>query len=168
MAKQKEQFDDNFDLKVSDKLKSDLDSLFKPRLEIPQEVDRAILNKASQKITRPRSGIRMLRWIGPVAAAAAIIIFVSISNVPKQSANIASSQQTNVPKPRANNAPMNVVASISTDFDNSGKVDILDAFKLAKLIQSEDSVDKKWDINGDGLVDNGDVDEIAIVAVSLN
>lgn len=151
MAKQKEQFDDNLDLKVSGKLKSDLDSLFKPRFEIPQEVDMAILNKASQKLTRPRSGIRLLRWIGPVAAAAAIILFVYISKVPQSEV-----------------AQTEALVSVSTDFDDNGRVDILDAFKLAKLIQSETSVDKKWDINGDGLVNESDVDDIALVAVSLN
>ena len=155
MAEQKEQFDDNFDLKVSGKLKNDLDSLFKPRFEIPQEVDIAILNKASQKLTRPRSGIRLLRWIGPVAAAAAIIIFVYISK-----------DEFEVKKYKP--AQTEVAASISTDFDHNGRVDILDAFKLAKIIQSETSVDKKWDINGDGVVNESDVDDIALVAVSLN
>ncbi len=152
MAEQNEQFDENFDLEISDKLKSDLDSLFKPRFEIPQEVDMAILNKASQKFTRPRSGIRLLRWIGPVAAAAAIILFVYISKV----------TQSKVAQTEA------LASVVSTDFDNNGRVDILDAFKLAKIIQSETSVDKKWDINGDGLVDESDVDNIALVAVSLN
>ncbi len=155
MAEQKEQFDDNFDLKVSGKLKNDLDSLFKPRFEIPQEVDIAILNKASQKLTRSRSGMRMLRWIGPIAAAAAIILFVYISK-----------DEFGVKKYKA--VQTEVAASISTDFDHNGRVDILDAFKLAKLIQSEKSVDKKWDINGDGFVNEDDVDDIAIVAVSLN
>ena len=153
MAEHKEQFDDNFDLKISGKLKNDLDSLFKPDFEIPHEVDMAILNKASQKLVRPRRRIHVLRWIGPIAAAAAIIIFMSISNMQNQKTNVA---------------PMESIAQASTDFDNNGKVDILDAFKLAKLIQSEKSVDNKWDLNGDGHVDDSDVDEIAIVAVSLN
>jgi len=168
MTEQNEQFDENFDLKVSGKLKNDLDSLFKSRLEIPQEVDMAILNKASQKLTHPRRGVRLLRWIGPVAAAAAIILFVSVSYAPKQSANNALSQKKGVLKPIPDNDPIIAVASVRTDFDNNGRVDILDAFKLAKLIQSETSVDKKWDINGDGFVNEDDVDNIALVAVSLN
>jgi hypothetical protein len=153
MAEHKEQFDNNFDLKVSGRLKNDLDSIYKPDFEIPQQVDMAILNKASQKLKRSRSSIRILRWIGPVAAAAAIIIFISLPKLQKQKASIT---------------PAETLASISTDFDMNGQVDILDAFKLAKLIQSEVSVDNKWDINGDGQVDGGDVDEIAIVAVSLD
>ena len=160
--------DNEQEFEASDKFVNDLKKLYKTSEAVPPEIDRAILNKASQKLARPRSVVRMLRWIGPIAAAAAIIIFVSISNAPKQSANNALSRRTEVSTPRPNYAPVSVVASIRTDFDNSGKVDILDAFKLAKLIQSEESVDKKWDINGDGLVDESDVDEIAIVAVSLD
>jgi hypothetical protein len=153
MIHENKNHDNEQGFKVSDEFAQDLKNLYKASETVPPEIDRAILNKASQKLTRSRSRIHMLRWIGPVAAAAAIIIFVSLPKLQKQKANIAQ---------------INAVASISTDFDNSGKVDILDAFKLAKLIQSEDSVDKKWDINGDGLVDESDVDEIAIVAVSLD
>ena len=160
MIHENKNHDNEQKFEVSDKFAHDLKKLYKASETVPPEIDRAILNKASQKLAWPRSVTRILRWIGPVAAAAAIIIFVSVSNVTKQSANAPGQLATNV--------RMDAVASISTDFDNSGKVNILDAFKLAKLIQSEKSVDKKWDINGDGLVDESDVDEIAIVAVSLN
>jgi hypothetical protein len=153
MAEHKEQFDDNLDLKISGKLKSDLNTLFKPRLAVPLEINRAILDKASRKLIRPRSRFYILRWAGPVAAAAAIIIFVCIGNI--QKSNISQSK-------------MNTIAKLNDDIDNSGKVDILDAFKLAKFIQSGKSIDKKWDINGDGRVDDGDVKTIAYAAVSLN
>jgi hypothetical protein len=153
MAEYKEQFDDNLDLKVSGRLKSDLNTLFKQRLVVPPEIDRAILDKASRKLIRPRSRFYILRWAGPVAAAAAIIIFVCIGNIHK--VNIKPDQ-------------MNNIAKVSDDFDNSGKVDILDAFKLAKSIQSGKSINRKWDINGDGRVDDGDVKTIAYAAVSLN
>jgi hypothetical protein len=45
-------------------------------------------------------------------------------------------------------------------------VDILDAFKLARHIESADA-DKKWDINEDGVVNGKDVDLVASAAVSL-
>jgi len=152
MAKYKEQFDDDQNMKVSDKLGKDLNALFKPKLEIPHEIDRLILNKASLKLSRKRSHIHILRWIGPVAAAAAIILFVCLSNMQKQDAGFNTTQ---------------TLAAVNTDIDNNGKVNILDAFKLAKIIESKAILDKKWDINGDGLIDNGDVDQIALVAVSL-
>ncbi len=140
---------------LSDKFAEDIKNLYSASGPVPPEIDMAILNKASQKFIRPRRGVRLLRWIGPAAAAAAIILFVYISK-----------DEFEVKKYKA--AQMEVSASASTDFDHNGRVDILDAFKLAKLIQSEKSVDKKWDINSDGFVNEGDVDNIALVAVSLN
>lgn len=153
MIHENENPDNEQKFNLTDKFTEDIKNLYSASVSVPPEVDRAILNKASQKLTRPRSNIRIWRWIGPVAAAATIIIFISLPKVQKQKTNIA---------------PMETLASVSTDFDNSGRVDILDAFKLAKLIQSEKSVDNKWDINGDGQVDSDDVDKIALVAVSLD
>ncbi len=48
-----------------------------------------------------------------------------------------------------------------------GRVDILDAFKLARHIESANRTDKKWDINEDGVVNGKDVDLVASAAVSL-
>jgi len=47
-------------------------------------------------------------------------------------------------------------------------VDILDAFKLARHVESTDRTEKKWDINGDGVVNSDDVDLIALAAVRLD
>jgi hypothetical protein len=47
-------------------------------------------------------------------------------------------------------------------------VDILDAFKLARQIESAGPTEKNWDINGDGLVDRHDVDMVAFAAVRLD
>lgn len=151
MIQENKNHDNEQEFDLSDRFAKDIKNLYSASVSVPTEVDRAILNKAAQKLKRPRSHIRILRWIGPVAAAAAIIIFVSLPKLQK-----------------ARISQMKSVAQISTDIDNNGRVDILDAFKLAKLIQSEISVDKKWDINGDGLVDEGDVDKVALVAVSLD
>ena len=141
MTENKKQFDENFDLNVSDRLKSDLDALFKAKFPVPPEVDRVILDKASQRFVRPKRSIRVFRWIGPTAAAAAIIIIACVF------LNQSTSQM---------------------DVDRNGQVNILDAFKLAKQIQSTNNPDKKWDINGDGLVNKGDVDFIALAAVKIN
>jgi hypothetical protein len=47
-------------------------------------------------------------------------------------------------------------------------VDILDAFKLARYVESAERTEKKWDINGDGLVNSNDVDLVASAAVRLD
>jgi hypothetical protein len=141
MTENKKQFDENFDLNVSDRLKSDLGSLFEAKQSVPPEVDRTILDKASKRFAKPKRRIRVFRWIGPVAAAAAIIIVACVF------LNQSTPQM---------------------DIDRNGQVNILDAFKLAKQIQSTNNPDKKWDINGDGLVNRGDVDFVASNAVRLN
>lgn len=64
------------------------------------------------------------------------------------------------------------------DVNHDGKVDILDAMKLAKTIQASTSLrlaadmqndrqtlDVSWDLNGDGKVDQADVDALAALAV---
>ena len=59
-------------------------------------------------------------------------------------------------------------AAAATDIDRNGCVDILDAFKLARHIESAEVREAKWDINGDGLVDRADVDVVAFAAVRLD
>jgi hypothetical protein len=140
MSRENKNFDNEQMFKLSDTFKKDLKNLYKTSSQVPPEVDRAILYKATQKLNRPRKRFYILRWAGPVAAAAAVIIFAVIF--------------------------MN--QGSPADIDRNGRVDILDAFKLAKQIQSENTVNKKWDINGDGRVDNDDVQTIAYAAVSLD
>ncbi len=54
------------------------------------------------------------------------------------------------------------------DIDGNGKVDILDAFALARHIEGKQPADRTWDFNGDGLIDRRDVDTVALAAVRLN
>ena len=53
------------------------------------------------------------------------------------------------------------------DLDHSGRVDILDAFALARRLASPGQIDLQWDMNGDGVVDERDVDVVARAAVRL-
>ncbi len=61
-----------------------------------------------------------------------------------------------------------VLAAVPADIDLNGRVDILDAFKLARHIESDARPDARWDINGDGLVNRTDVDNVARAAVRLD
>jgi hypothetical protein len=49
----------------------------------------------------------------------------------------------------------------------SSHVTILDAFSLARQLKSGVKPDKSWDINGDGVIDQKDVDALAAKAVRL-
>jgi hypothetical protein len=53
------------------------------------------------------------------------------------------------------------------DLNHDGNVDILDAFMLAKKLQSAPLSDPGLDMNGDGVIDRRDVETIAAHAVSL-
>ena len=154
MKEKNEKFNENSSLKVSPKLKAELSNLFKPQYSIPPEVDRAILDKASNKLLRRQKRNRIIRRIGIAAATAAVILLafsLDLSKKPKTQAPSAYLAQT-----------------VRLDYDKSGRVDILDAFKLARHIESATPVDTYFDINNDGIVDRDDVDSIALAAVSLD
>ena len=156
MTERKEHF--NEDLKVAPKFSADLEQLFKPEVSVPPEVDRAILDQAAQHFAGRdfAAGRRKpFRWVSlwKFAAAAAVVIFAFSLNL------------THKPKPTVHRA---VVAKADVvDFDSNGRVDILDAFKLARRIELAGATGADLDINGDGLVDRGDVDTVALAAVSL-
>ena len=153
MTDNERHFDEESDLKVTSEFAEDLEALFRSDLTIPAEVDRSVMGRAHRRFVR-RPGLRklVLRLSG-VAAAAAVIIFFFTFNLRETSFPVISSLDTAVQQ---------------DDFDHNGQVNILDAFKLARYIESAKQPEIKWDINGDGLVNRGDVDSIALAAVRLN
>ena len=146
MTEKTEHFDEDLDAGVSTKLSADLDTLFKPQLPVPPEVDRAVLDRAARDFVRLKVTERTrFRWasLWKVAAAAAVVILAF------------SLDLTEKPAPTM------------ADFDRNGRVDILDAFKLARQIELASNTGTDLDINGDGLVNRDDVDVVALAAVSL-
>jgi hypothetical protein len=143
MTEQKGHFDEDLDLRISPKLSEDFNILFKPQFSVPPELDRAIIDKANRRLVQRHWRHRIFHHISiwRIAAAAAVIIFAFSLNLTQ--------------KPQA------------VDIDRNGRVDILDAFKLARHIESANRTDKKWDINEDGVVNGKDVDLVASAAVSL-
>ena len=59
------------------------------------------------------------------------------------------------------------VALRKQDLDRSGRVDILDAFFLARHIEKQLELQNQWDVTGDGTIDQKDVDAIASTAVRV-
>ena len=171
MTDKKEHFDEDLDLKVSPKLSEDLRTLFKPQFSVPPELDRAIIDKAHQHFIPKHWRHRVFRHVSiwRVAAAAAVIIFAFSLNLTQ--------------KPGPSTSRTVLVKAQAVDIDRNGRVDILDAFKLARHIESADRTKTNlspvsstgqalrkqgWDINGDGLVDRNDVDSVALAAVRLD
>ncbi len=155
MTERKEHFDEDLDLRVSAGFSEDLRTLFKPQLSVPPEVDRAVIDKSHQHFIPKHWRHRIFQHVSlwRIAAAAAVIIFAFSLNLTQ--------------KPGPTTSQSNLVEAQAVDIDRNGRVDILDAFKLARHIESANRTDKKWDINEDGVVNGKDVDLVASAAVSL-
>ena len=137
-------------LQLPKKLRDDLICLCQPRVQVPPEVDEAIRAMAHQKLSpRPRHW-RLRHWVAASAAAAAVLLVV-LSVWPGR---------------RPSGLPA-VESGPSMDLDESGRVDILDAFLLARSIGADRPLREEWDVNRDGVVDQGDVNFIGGSAVSL-
>ena len=157
MTKRKEHFGEDSDFRITSKLSVDLNALFEPQVGIPPEVDRAVMDRAHKHFAPLQSGKgRRLRvhWAWRIAAAAAVIIFAF------------SLDLTNQTGPTTDSFSLSKTQAV--DIDRNGRVDILDAFKLARHIETADRTETEWDVNGDGLIDRSDVDVVATAAVRLD
>lgn len=101
---------------------------------------------------------RLAPWTG-LAAAAGLVLTVSLAHLGGLRGSVRSgSGQTGAVVLRA-------------DLDGSGRVDILDAFLVARSIAAgagaSGALNPAWDVTGDGAVDRRDVDAVAAAAVSL-
>src|SRR5438876_10974916 len=93
-----------------------LRAIYEARVEVPAAVDRAILGDAREGFGRRRRFRMMVRWAGAAAAAAAAVVVVAV----------------NLYRHRP---PTNIaVAPVVGDVDGNGRVDMLDAFALAKKV----------------------------------
>lgn len=116
---------------------------------VPPWVDEAILAQAQKQLAsrQPKRKPR-LTWAWWTAAAAAVAFGVWISQ-PLLS-------RRSVPRPTL----------AREDINGDGRVDILDAFALARAL--EHGAVRRPDLNGDGQVDLRDVDWVAARAVQLH
>ena len=157
-------------------LKEDLRALFGRAPAVPQHVDEVIRAQAQERLARP-SRRPILRWLWPVATAAAVLLIVMWPgqihhDVPapgrslkKMADRHKATSHEGTPYAAVEAVPPQPVAG---DVDGSGKVDVLDAFALARRIQGHESLKPEWDVTGDGRIDGSDVDAIAKEAVSLS
>ncbi len=129
-----------------------------PSRENLAAMDQAILRAAGEHLSpQPllmvrrstfRLPARSWRW----AAAAAAVALLAVVWMPGR-----RSAQPPVP-----------MASLPGDVDASGNIDILDAFTLARHTRDRQPVNPIHDLNGDGRIDQLDIDAIAAKAVALD
>ena len=128
-----------FDESLPEALRQALHEADEPGFAVPPAVD-ARIHAASQNHLRRLRKRQVLRLYLTTTAAAAAILAGLILSWPRL--------QPAIPKVR-------------------DEVTILDAFALARRIESPNPPGKEWDYNGDGVVDQGDVNMLAMAAVQL-
>jgi len=129
-------------------LSDELISLYSRGSQVPMSIDSTILSLAHRRMLRQRQRRLVLRWGAAAAGLAATFLLVWRMGFVSQFA------------PRT-------VAFSPQGIDRRGNVSILDAFYLARQIRDHAVIDKSWDINGDGVIDQKDVAALANRAVAL-
>lgn len=150
---------------VPDAVKAALRKRFGPVPNVPSNIDQSILADARRHFEqhgpaalRPARWRRVSAWqwtaIGSTVAAACVLFFAMKPQRPQQETSLAS-------KSIAQSAD----AELTSDVDLNGRVDILDAFAMAREMRSGRGLFR--DLNRDGLFDQLDVDLVAQEAVKL-
>ena len=128
---------------------------------IPPELTEDILQDAheclaSQPVVRPaRDWVRFTAVVSSICAALLLFMVSPVTNRDQSADKFAAS------------VPDTELRSLNPkDIDGSGIVDILDAFAMARLLESGES-GGHWDFNSDGQMNEDDVQLVAFDAVML-
>ena len=143
-----EQYPEEESLEAPEKLVEALGQLHKEGIFVPPAVDQAVLRAAGKhlrRLERPRA--RRKSWLPWAAMAACLALAVWLTE--------------------RFSSPVRARPFAREDINRDGRVDVLDAFALARRIDTGGTLDPGWDINGDGHIDRVDVNAIAARAVSL-
>lgn len=121
--------------------------------EIDPAIDASIRDEIRNHFAKRRFGRSQYRNARPwFAVAAAVLLALSV-------------WAFTLSLPRAGSPA--IAQRNPADVDRNGAVDILDAFALARHLKVDVLADTSLDFNGDGTIDQRDVDVIAMQAVSL-
>jgi hypothetical protein len=143
----------DFDPNQFDALRTALLDLQGPGPAVPRELDDAILSDARRSFAaRRRKWVRVQRIGAGLAAAALLAIAIRVL-IPGANSPVRPLQRPQLAQ--------------AADINRDGHIDILDAFIVARHIARHDPLDPAWDLNGDGVVDQKDVDLIAHLAVRV-
>ena len=115
---------------------------------VPPALDAAILARARSQFNRSgsqtNSRVRLAPWLALAAALAALASLLLLITPSRRSAETAA-----------------------YDVNRDGRLDILDAFALARQLEAGSKPSAMFDFNHDGRVDNRDVQALAALAVQL-
>ena len=133
--------------RVGDQLGRDLKRLFGSSSPVSKGFDTRVMAHYRRSQTR-RLRLRWVRY----AAAAIVLLTVGLFMVQNHSSL----------------DPQVKVGALPMDIDRDGRVNILDALRLAQQLPTAQIVSSQWDFNGDGTIDRQDVDLVAYRAVRLS
>ena len=136
-------------------LTSALTNIYTPPGPLPDSVRDQLLHQARTEMSNLR---RSRRWGAIAVSAAAAMIVFTFQIVLRDAAN-----------PDATTPPIVRIdpPALRKDIDGNGRIDILDAFALARHIERRGAAGGDWDFNHDGRVDQLDIDAVALSAVRL-
>jgi hypothetical protein len=153
MSERPDNHADERQLRLPQALADELVALYARRVEVPARVDEAVLAQAQRQLARRRRARvfrRSLVSAAAVAAAIALLVWVV--------------RPSALPHAPASRGPI----AEQRDAGPSRHVTILDAFNLARQIEAGGPLSPKWDVNGDGVVNQKDVDALARTAVAVS
>ena len=170
VMKDKMEFDE-FGEGLPDAVKAALRERFGSVPDVPSNIDQSILADARRHFEQHGPGALRLtkrrrlsvwQWtaIGSTVAAACVLFFAMKPPQPQSQNSYAARSDAMSPA-----AELTANAEVTSDVDFNGRVDILDAFAMARQIRS--GQDKLYDINHDGRFDATDIDIVAREAVKL-
>jgi len=123
------------------------------RVFVPRTADEAVLRSARKHFApaKPHASNPITRWLRWPALATACLLLCAVAY------RITRTPSSSNPD----------LAYVREDLNRDGRVDILDAFQLARHLQSGVEPRRDLDFNGDGVVDQRDASTIAAQAVKL-
>ena len=137
------------------RLADDLSALYRVDVSVPPALDEVVLRDAKAGFARRWRFRRLLR-AGGAAAAAAVAAVVMLSVWVQH-------------RPGGQHAvPVVARAPAVGDVNGDGRVDVLDAFVVARAVDRGQPTQPTWDVTNDGVVDRADADRIAALAVRVS
>lgn len=142
--------------------------------DVPGSLEETILADARkhlsgipQRIPAPARP-RRLRWVAwsTGTLAAAMLLFALLPKSPDHTGTTVGNSSDAL---SASDASVAAAATgvVTRDIDGNGKINILDAFALARTMNAGDVTGIRWDQNSDGQLNQADINLVALTAVTL-
>ncbi len=159
------------DSDLPERLVTDLQTSYRTATDVPRELDETILAAARTRLQTGRESTAASRWVDWLAALRAAWQWQPAARwsfATGAALLLLAAVLIDLEAPRVPGGTDAITAIVREDLDGNGRVNIADAFLLARALENHAPYRHQWDMNGDGRVGREDVDAIAAVAVNLD